>query len=396
MIIERRIDMPLEGSLVENAARLLRLAHLLNMNPAGYTLKYITNYFECNNTTARNYIEALESVGFEIEELSIQDEDEGVLFRLLHIPDKFPDDIKVSCDFILPFYFLANIAPEIKNTFLEKLIHEGFNFLETLFASSTAVKASQTMKVVGDVNEYLRRAGSLFIHHSQLGKSVLTPADKAFQCIIYAILKRKLCEVIYRSVSYKETKTFIIKPLHIVRYHDTLYLLAIDITHWMKRNMSDHFNINRAIIESNICYRGLSIKRIIKAKELDDTFDNGDPYIQDLAKVLLRDLDSEHIKRELLHGRMGSLPISKDPEMTSVLLRISPNASGVIRDYQWGLNQIVKDYGEKGIELSFYAPLDEDLISWILSLGSEAKVISPPELRDRICNEALKVKDMYA
>lgn len=81
--------------------------------------------------------------------------------------------------------------------------------------------------------------------------------------------------------------------------------------------------------------------------------------------------------------------------MTSVLLRISPNASGVIRDYQWGLNQVVKDQGKKGIELSFFAPLNEDLISWVLSLGSEAKVISPPELRARIYNEALKLKDIY-
>jgi len=373
--------MPLEGTMVERATKLLRLAHLLNLNPAGYTLSYITNFFECNDATARNYIEALESVGFEIEELPIEDEDEGVLFRLVRMPDKFPAGTKVSCDFILPFYFLANIAPEIKNTFMEKLVHEGFNFLEIFFASSTAVKASPAMKAVGHSDKYLERARSLFIHHSQLGKPILTRADEAFQCIVYAALKKKVCEVVYRSVSYKETKTFIIEPLHIVRYHDTLYLLALDITDLKKRQRSGDSGIyNRR--ESTPCYRGLSIKRIIRAKELDETFSYGD-------------LDTQHLARELLQGRMGTARIEKDPEMTSVLLRISLNASGVIRDYQWGLNQVVKDQGKKGIELSFFAPLNEDLISWVLSLGSEAKVISPPELRARIYNEALKLKDIY-
>jgi proteasome accessory factor B len=157
--------------------------------------------------------------------------------------------------------------------------------------------------------------------------------------------------------------------------------LALDITELAKRKKSDDDVINWSW-ESPPCYRGLSIKRIIKAKEMHETFDYGDTDIPLLMK-------------ELLQGRIGTIGIEKDPEMIPVQLRISPDAAGVIRDYQWGLRQLVKDRGKKGIELSFFAPLNEDLISWILSLGSEVEVIQPAELRTKIRDEVLKLRYMY-
>ncbi len=302
---------------IERAENLIRLAHKLKLELTGVSLDWITDRFDCDEATAKDYLYALESLGFAYEIIRAQG---GTRYKLIHEPDKFPDQLKISTDSIIPFYYLLNIAPEIEGTFLESLTEKAFMFFEPFVESSNSVIASKTYKEISSVEEYFKRAKRLFLNHKGLGRVILSAADQPFQCLVHAAMKQKECSITYSSISEKRTLNLIIQPLHFIRYRDSLSLLAMVVSKG-KRPF----------------FRNLVLKRIISAKEMNNSFDYPEIDLNNLLKEIPRS--------DLRYEISGT-------DMVTVVLWIDPEIARFVRDYRWGNFQRVKDMKKRESSLS--------------------------------------------
>jgi predicted DNA-binding transcriptional regulator YafY len=70
-------------------------------------------------------------------------------------------------------------------------------------------------------------------------------------------------------------------------------------------------------------------------------------------------------------------------------------AAPLVQERQWHPSQKVKQLRDGGIELSLTLGNLEEVERWILSWGSHALVVAPPELKDRIANTVRTLANRY-
>ena len=58
-------------------------------------------------------------------------------------------------------------------------------------------------------------------------------------------------------------------------------------------------------------------------------------------------------------------------------------------------SQTLEDINDKAVRYSFKVKTPKGMVSWILSLGSKAKVIEPEFLKDKVVDEAGEVQGLY-
>jgi predicted DNA-binding transcriptional regulator YafY len=79
----------------------------------------------------------------------------------------------------------------------------------------------------------------------------------------------------------------------------------------------------------------------------------------------------------------------------NVRVQFDPFAAARIEERQWHPSQKIKQLRNGGIELSLTLGNLEEIERWILSWGSHAQVLTPPELKERIARTAATVADSY-
>lgn len=75
-----------------------------------------------------------------------------------------------------------------------------------------------------------------------------------------------------------------------------------------------------------------------------------------------------------------------DPE--EVTIRFSPEAAKDIKRKKWHLSQEIKDNQDGSIDFTATISGHDEIMKWILSWGSKAKVLSPKALKEKIRREA--------
>ena len=70
-------------------------------------------------------------------------------------------------------------------------------------------------------------------------------------------------------------------------------------------------------------------------------------------------------------------------------------AAALVQERQWHPSQRVKQLRDGGIELSLTLGNLEEVERWILSWGTHARVLAPPELRERIANTVSTLANSY-
>ena len=87
------------------------------------------------------------------------------------------------------------------------------------------------------------------------------------------------------------------------------------------------------------------------------------------------------------------LGIYRDEEL-DVKLKIKNQMSEIVKEKIWVENQKIEEI-EGGIIFKAKIRGKTELISWILSMGSDAEVLEPEELRQEITDEIFKMKNLY-
>jgi predicted DNA-binding transcriptional regulator YafY len=194
------------------------------------------------------------------------------------------------------------------------------------------------------------------------GAGITNP--NVFNAIIEALLEKIILEAEYTSRhSGKKTKK-ILQPLHLACVADRWVLIARDM----------------ALKENENPIRTYVIARFKDARVTKETFDYPD------------DFDPAHYVQSAFGVHSG--PERGEP--TFVKLQISATGAHHVLERKWHPTQQVKNLPGGGIEASFKVSHTGDIKRWILSFGSDCRVVEPKELRQEIEAEARKVQALYS
>jgi proteasome accessory factor B len=102
--------------------------------------------------------------------------------------------------------------------------------------------------------------------------------------------------------------------------------------------------------------------------------------------------------RDHLGGGFGVWSYAGEEKRThEVQIRFEGYAARVVRERMWHSTQAIRSLKSDGSVIEFQADLSglEEITRWVLSWGSKAKVLGPPELKRRVQAELEKMTAMH-
>jgi len=180
------------------------------------------------------------------------------------------------------------------------------------------------------------------------------PDAKIFDTIIEAIVKKRQLDISYRSPA-KESTTRTIEPLKLINYQGRWYLSA-----WcMLRNGHRTFHVARIITAGLSAVTGHENERNVEEHDL---------------------------------GR--SFGIFKGPPRYTAKINFTGTAAELVKNQSWHKDQQMSEE-ETGVVLQIPVHDDREILMKVLQYGSQAEVLSPPLLRERLHRELIEVKKRY-
>jgi predicted DNA-binding transcriptional regulator YafY len=225
--------------------------------------------------------------------------------------------------------------------------------LSSLRAKLAAILPATTTSLSG--GRLARPLSSLFTS-SPNGLKSYSGHDAILDSILDGLEQLRALHITYASPSRQTTKSYQVHPLKAFEHRGGLYLFA---------RLPKHDII-----------RILAVDRILTAKLLDTTF------------VYPSDFDAESLLTSAFDLTLN------DPITASI--RFSPKDAPYVRERRWSDDQSIVDHGDGSCTLTLSTSGTRDLLRWLLSFGSGAEVLSPPELRDALREEAVKLASLYS
>ena len=105
-----------------------------------------------------------------------------------------------------------------------------------------------------------------------------------------------------------------------------------------------------------------------------------------------------HLTDHALGGGFGVWSYAADEKRKhEVHIRFEGYAARVVGERMWHSTQAIRSLKSDGSVIEFQADLSglEEITRWVLSWGSKAKVLGPPELKRRVQTELKKMTAMH-
>ncbi len=180
------------------------------------------------------------------------------------------------------------------------------------------------------------------------------PVDQQiFSTVLTALTERLQLDINYRKLAGQETRRRV-EPLKLINYQGRWYLFA-----WCGLRQAD---------------RMFHLARIATAALRSESVTHPAP------------------NASYLQGVFG---IFKGEKRFQAVIRFRDKAAEIVRQQQWHPEQFLEEKGDC-IELSLPAADDRELLMKILQFGSQAQVVAPAELKERVLEEIRKMAAAYA
>jgi len=186
----------------------------------------------------------------------------------------------------------------------------------------------------------------------QHGTVDYTDHQHAIITIIQARQELKVCCITYQAMLDAAPKTYYIKPLRIFSHNNTLYLLAQKAKTPGKAYKTPKYNPL------------LAVHRIREIEKTDIAFEY--PKNFSFEKVFNK-----------------SYGLMKD-EQFSVTVRLTGWARQFMRERTWSVDQKIKENKDDSTDITFTGSSESEVISLILSLRENARIIKPKWLVEEI------------
>lgn len=202
--------------------------------------------------------------------------------------------------------------------------------------------------------EQLLPVDSLVANHGLLGLDdalgmrepgkVSAPPSRQLVDMLDAILRQRVCHVVYTRLDSNEAREFDVEPYSIIFSGGAIYALC------------------RHPVHENFLHLALQRLRSVTA--------TGQPFTR----------DPEFNLAEFLNGAFGIW--REDP--VAVRIRFNPRVASFLKERVWHPTQVSVEHPDGSLELSFRVGLSPELTAWILRWGEFAEVLEPQELRTRL------------
>jgi proteasome accessory factor B len=194
------------------------------------------------------------------------------------------------------------------------------------------------------------------ITFGQDAPAIVDPAN--LETLSQAIRENKTLQMSYFALNRGEVRTYVIDPYLLRQSRGAWYLAA------------------REHASGRIPLFNLSRIKVIKP--------TGDVFDYDAS-----DFDPEKYFQ-------GTFSVQESPESYRILIEFSGYAAQLIRERQWHHSQKLKELSKDRLRFELEISSLWDILPWILSWGSEAKVLGPKELVQMVKKQALDMTKQYS
>lgn len=191
-----------------------------------------------------------------------------------------------------------------------------------------------------------------------------TPYQSIIRTLMEAMDSFSVCRITYLALMAEKAKTFLIEPLKIFSYRDSLYLdarLAKDVGKTHRTPAFDPL---------------LVIHRLKNVEITDQHYTYPVDYSFD----------------EVFDRNFG---IIKDSAF-QVVVEFKEWAAHYVAERIWSPSQKIKKMKEGKILLTFTATSEPEVISWILSFGDEVQIIAPKKLVGVVAKKVRNIDNIYS
>jgi predicted DNA-binding transcriptional regulator YafY len=206
----------------------------------------------------------------------------------------------------------------------------------------------------GAGNRFIEKFDSIFVNTDHCAKDY-SGKEEIIETLIDSIVQQKTCVVKYHAFSTDEVKQFRIDPLKLIEHHGGLYAF-VRVTRFGS-------------------IRIIAIERIQEVFTKAEVFD----YPEDFDPEALLE---------------SSFELTFDDPIEAVIW-FSPWQAPYVEERRWASKQEIKHNADGSIEMTIATSGVFDLKKWILSFGSEARVIMPTDLAREISSEAEAIVKSY-
>ncbi|MEW6775778.1 MAG: transcriptional regulator [Bdellovibrionota bacterium] len=319
--------------------RLQDILRTLAARRAGLTIEELVDLYQVTRRTVYRDLDALVQGGYPL--YSAAGPDGRKLWRLhdrfTHVPP-----ITLSMSELISLYLTKTQIGYLEGTPFAKDVANIFGQLEHTLSPK--------------IREQLSFFERKFHFIADAPKSYEKKLDLLYD-VMDALIRQRVCRMGYKPAGKRETTAHTIEPLTLLTHKQGLYLLA------RKRKEEKVLTF--------------AVDRIVSFDLLGDVFD----YPEDYSP------------RKQTEGAFG---IVAGEGRYRVKIRFAPGLSSLVTERRFHPTQSVTQQRDGGtiLEMTLSA-LSGELLSFVLSFGPDAKVLSPPELVQRVAQAHRQASAQY-
>lgn len=328
--------------LANSNSKLLRLYALLLSADGELTTNQITESLNCSKQTVSRLVDSINS--------------------------ELNNCIKINVNGRVKSYYIEHYRSGLYDTLDPEgltLIQMCSNIADGILTTSDKQKLNQTLE---KALAYMPRASKgkeldIFnICKQNKGYIRYDNFDEVINRLKHCILKRHCCKFSYRKTQRAEPKEYIFAPLEFKLLKDVLYVAGylVEIKGYSCQK----------IHEGSRCF---CVHRIVDVEELEAT-SSRIPY--------------EPGKNQGFYGFMKA-------ETVKVQVKFDKSVESYITDRIWSDDQHVDFFEDGSFMLTFTVQSVPELISFVLSFGNKAELVSPDELRNEIQRVIVSMRELY-
>lgn len=308
-----------------SARKMLELYMLLLFSSRQYTLTALAEILQCSKPTVQRLMTEIEL--FEPVEQGKKGKERWFQIKRLCGNKK----IAVMFEGIQQIQFCKDIVPHLLPEGFKQEINKAVQHVASILPDET----TQQIALEPIARSYIK------------GEIDYTPFHLDITKLMQAIPKKRMCNVIYHSLSSDCCKEFHIAPMRLLSHNGALYVECWRI------KQTEHEEIIQPMI--------LAVHRI---KSLEPT-------------------RKTHCFTEPPQSKEGDFGMIKS-ERIGLVVKFDKSVATYVAERKWSNDQKIIDLPSGDIELTFTTSNETEALSWILSFGSNAELTFPEKLRYKI------------
>jgi predicted DNA-binding transcriptional regulator YafY len=302
------------------------ILRVLHDHTDGVSVKELADRFEVSKQTAARDVDDLMAAGFAVEQQA-----DGKQKQLFKLADGVRHLTQIHAD---AMELLALYAARTQLTPLA-----GTPLYGDLMSLMHKIRG-----LVGDAKGADSATG-VFLQHDRGIKSYRLK-EEVIEDLVDAIMRRLVCVVEYRAAWSGVARTYQLRPLKLFFHHGGLYLYA---------------TVDGKRIST------FAVERFVTLSKTRRTF-----------KPPKVDLDAK------LRESFGVM----DGPLETVEVIFSPAVALYVKEREWHPDQKLTDLPDGSVKFAARMQGGEDILSWVLSWGRDAKLVRPTKWRERLARHA--------